>query len=317
MITLTNIPEPEPETPPTPWKKIAAATIGLIFIVSWAIGSLQSFKDCEHQRKTESAYNSIHEQTTPFRSSIDRLSLHIVCVKDAVHESRDDIAALSTLVIALSTVTLWLATRRLWQSSQRQLTDFQRSLRISERQATHMEAANEVARRTADAARDLVKTAKTTAERQLRAYIFVDDAIFEQFPQGDAGFPHGMSGYINVSIKNYGQTPAINALIKTDHFIEPEKDKLVIMQFSERAIAHPKVTIAPGHAISLRLIAKAEGYHLAEWAALGQAGKKGYLIGRVDYLDAFGKQQKTTFQMICHFGAMTSFALCENGNDAS
>jgi hypothetical protein len=83
--------------------------------------------------------------------------------------SRHDksIVAVFTVVLAFSTIGLWISTNRLWEAGEHQLT--------------HL---------------------RETADRQLRAYIYIEKTNFEHTVTGD--------WKIGFRIKNFGQTPAHN-----------------------------------------------------------------------------------------------------------
>ncbi len=159
---------------------------------------------------------------------------------------------------------------------------------------THIgEAAN-----AATAMRDLVDATNNVAGRQLRAYVFLEGATFEQPPQGQSPFPPDFTGNIVIGIKNYGVTPATSAIVKTERMIGAEKDSSVVIPLSDRAKTHAKITIGPSQFLSVRIEVKDGGWQVAEWARLGNVNQKTYLFGRIDYVDAFENTRWTTFQMI-------------------
>jgi hypothetical protein len=79
-----------------------------------------------------------------------------------------------TIVLAFATGMLWWSTSKLWQAGKEQL-EFTRNAAAV--QSEDMKASIAVAKESADAARDSVKLAEDTAQRQLRAYVGIEFAV--------------------------------------------------------------------------------------------------------------------------------------------
>ena len=207
-------------------------------------------------------------------------------------------------MVAVFTYFLWEATVGLREVTA-DLVSF------AEEQSRDMKASVAVAKEAADAARDSIKLPGDASERQLRAYVLVQEVIFV--------FPHGPTGkaYINTIIKNFGQTPCYKAIVKFECDICPTKLPDFIIPFTNNAETHSNVIIAPGHMHTITIDRTAEVSGEGQWAAFKRAGKCTYVWGRIDYMDAFGQPHFTTFQMYCPFFSATSFALSKNGNDAN
>lgn len=149
-----------------------------------------------------------------------------------------------------------------------------------------------------------------TSRAQLRAYVFVDGAGFQQPPLGQN------SWYIHLLIRNFGTTPAYAAIPITQWEIGAHRNETTVFPIGAAAVAHPKTMIPPGHAHTIRIHCPPIGAGLDGWASQGAADHRAYLWGRVDYRDAFDMPHWAKFQMTCYFGTVSSFAYCEAGNES-
>jgi len=124
----------------------------------------------------------------------------------------------------------------------------------------------------------------------------------------------GLGGWMAlVAIKNYGQTPAYGAVVKVEKRISTPVSENVVFDFSESAIEEAESTIAPGSLVTLTLDF---GDRISNdgWSELRERGEKGYIWGRLDYIDAFNKPRFTAFQMVHHFAQIYEFTYCKRGN---
>jgi hypothetical protein len=146
-----------------------------------------SFQECiDKQEKTERA-KEVPKNPPEFPlSSVVYARIDTVCTWRTLYRFRDAIAAVATVFIAFFTLTLWLSTKRLSAEAIR---------------------ASEIARRSADAAKDsawaatkTVKEIRRNATHQLRAYLTI--GILQAREQGQT---------IDVPVSNDGQTPAYEA----------------------------------------------------------------------------------------------------------
>jgi hypothetical protein len=177
------------------------------------------------------------------------------------------------------------------------------------------EAAKEsadTAKTQAETARGTLVTMQDTAERQLRAYVFIDDAKFEHAPSP----PHLWR--IILVIKNFGQTPAYDVIARIDRDITARRPDDALIQFSNNATTYPRTTVAPQKWAAIQIPCDQPFCRLAHgedgWAAATKSGNYAYLWGRIDYV-TLGKPRWITFQMQCHFGQITNFGYSLNGND--
>jgi hypothetical protein len=159
--------------------------------------------------------------------------------------------------------------------------------------------------------RRLVLGAEETAERQLRAYVFVESAQLTRHPGGIGGWMAA------IKIRNFGDTPAYNVCIKAEKRVclaLPEND---LLEFSGNSSTLAQSVIGPGAFSTITIDFSHEiPDDWGQWRPLRVENKKGYIWGRIEYRDAFDKQRFTTFQMIHDFMQIEQFAYCERGNNS-
>lgn len=132
------------------------------------------------------------------------------------------ITAVATIAIAIFTFTLKRATDKLWEAGERQLNLLAET---SAAQSRDMQASIRAATDSANAAVTSNQIAVTNSERQLRAYVTVQDINMVTHRLADrigAYNNNVVSGTIHtyrfsVILKNGGMTPAINARTNISH----------------------------------------------------------------------------------------------------
>ena len=132
------------------------------------------------------------------------------------------ITALATIAIAIFTFTLKRATDKLWDAGERQLNLLAET---SAAQSRDMQASIRAATDSANAAITSNQIAVTNAERQLRAYVTVQDINMTTHrlprswgPYNNNVVPGTIHTYrFSVILKNGGMTPAINARMNISH----------------------------------------------------------------------------------------------------
>jgi len=147
------------------------------------------------------------------------------------------------------------------------------------------------------------KIARDTAKQELRAYVHIEGAEFSG-PQNSGDFS------LVIMIKNFGQTPAYNVVTKAKIELFPEKHNR-LLKIRKKDKAFPSISISPGAYTSQTIPFP---ININDWRAYGQIGRKAYLWGRIDYIDAFHEKRFVEFQMVHHFGAIAQFAFCNVGN---
>lgn len=160
--------------------------------------------------------------------------------------------------------------------------------------------------------RGLVKGAERTAERQLRAYVFVDAASISGLDDSD-------KVAAVISIKNTGQTPAARLMHLGGM-------ALTAYPPAEDFPFHPSGQGVPQSRGSLGPGMRQGKFNVGE--ALGSDQKRGlqdgamaiYVFGRIDYEDAFGKPRFTSYRFMVGGNAGVhgeNLSQCEEGNDAT
>jgi hypothetical protein len=159
------------------------------------------------------------------------------------------------------------------------------------------------------AVQEQIAEAAVSSERQLRAYVLIDYARFDQ-PEGQ-GEAESFWPLI-VTLKNYGQTPALNLTVQICSEMDVQAATERILEIPDTARTFPSVPLAPSHISTVRF-GGIEGR--ATWLRLAAAGRAGYIWGRVDYADVFGRPHFVTFQMECRFAdGAANFCFLEHGN---
>jgi hypothetical protein len=143
----------------------------------------------------------------------------------------------------------------------------------------------DAAKQSADATRDSVKLAEATAERQLRAYVFIQDVNI-LLRENDT--------IIDVTVKflNSGRTPGYD--LRTTFKAEIKAPPTTGSPYTELALPEAKSIIAPRAGIDIgpnRLVLQ-DG----DLAGLRDGSRTLYIWGRVDYVDAFKQDRYFIFQ---------------------
>lgn len=201
-----------------------------------------------------------------------------------------------------------------------------RTLVHTRRAAEHAGGMLEEARKTTKAARDSVAAARRgadaayqgvsearassietiramdeTAERQLRAYVGVQSIIRKH------GSGTGPAWVLHVTLKNYGQTPAYDLVIRCGRVIREVADDHV---FSSAADLPPNapVYLAPGE-ISVTVV-DVKTLIGPEWTYFKNGKTAIYVCGRVDFRGAFDEDRWLEFQRFQTFDPnISSFAM--------
>jgi hypothetical protein len=180
-------------------------------------------------------------------------------------------------------LALWRSTDKLWQAGERQLA--------------HLE---------------------NTAERQLRAYIFVSDAKVLNVVEGNGPME------ARVIIKNFGQTPAYKVATVNgfafDKYPLPPTTNLIISHdafFDVRT----RSDFGPTQAEESIIAAAREPIRTEEREGLRNGNLAIFVYGEIRYLDAFGRNQRTAYRLMMggpvgiRPGGQLIF--CEEGNEAT
>lgn len=138
------------------------------------------------------------------------------------------------------------------------------------------------AKEAADATRESVELAQSTAERQLRAYILIEDVLF-RFIENESAIDYTMV------LRNSGQTPGYNLRTRVNVRIgEPPAPYTDLEPGNSASIIAPNASVNMGpRRINLAPETPAD---------LRSGKQKIYIWGRADYTDAFGNDRYFTFQ---------------------
>jgi hypothetical protein len=150
------------------------------------------------------------------------------------------------------------------------------------------------------ATRDLVAGAETTAERQLRAYVFITDAKM-------VSWQVGKSPQVKLTIRNTGQTPAYDVSVQGDFFSQagtapgtpgaPGGPAAPAAPPPLKPTDAPKTAIGPGGLLTPSTTRTA-AVDAKENTLVRSGGAALMYYGVVKYRDAFGHARGTTFRYL-------------------
>lgn len=163
----------------------------------------------------------------------------------------------------------------------------------------------------ADTADETLKAMEATAERQLRAYVLVSKPKLASFGEGSK--PEAI-----VPFKNFGQTPARKVTAWAG------------IMFAEAPLSpFPKVdapdalsrsTLGPGADLQVTHKEAEKALSRADFNKIVNGDAVLYVLGRIDYLDAFDKPRFTSFRLMFNRDAAKrgdgSLSVCPDGNDS-
>ncbi|MGH6870069.1 MAG: hypothetical protein ACREHE_01070 [Rhizomicrobium sp.] len=155
--------------------------------------------------------------------------------------------------------------------------------------------------------RDTIEQMKATEERELRAYIFVDNVTIENGPNA--------TWTATVTIRNFGKTPAYSAKIRAEGAVREKEDAIKIIPRSDEHFVRQETIIPPGHPFIAVVDLQELPVDIHYWYKVLGSTKLPFVWGRVDYVDAFGRPRWTQFQLI-HLHGYLTFAFCAVGNEA-
>jgi hypothetical protein len=255
-------------------EKITWLAIGIVYVVG-LLSLIPSYHEiCEVTEKAQQEHCAAY-QIVPF------LGIKVAQILDKMGGV---LTALATVAIALFTLTLRKSTDKLWDASERQLKLLSET---SAAQSGDMKASIKVATDAARAAIVSNQISITTAERQLRAYVSVQQVNMITHRQPDRMGAHGVvSGSIHTYefsfiLKNGGHTPATGVVTN-----------ISICKFPDGIPAD--FGFPDSETFGYGLIGPQIEWHTpsksisaAELEAIGPAQPKWFLWGWVEYNDIF------------------------------
>jgi hypothetical protein len=229
----------------------------LIFGVLLAVALYLAFTawlGFSRQEAPRTPTNQTNQETNP--TEIERSTFHTTIKRgfirqgDFIHDFREEIVAVGTLFIAAFTVILAFATGFLYFAT-----------------------------------RDLVTGADKNAEKQLRAYVGIwgGSVQWTTFPNGDSGF------YINVDLRNSGQTPAYDFITWIRASISPVDVSPVTevdWSYTSRSI------VGPGTDSRMAIWVPATTDELVK---VRDRTSRIFIWGKVEYRDAFDKRWRFVY----------------------
>jgi hypothetical protein len=141
-----------------------------------------------------------------------------------------------------------------------------------------------------NATKNLVRGAEQTAERQLRAYVMIDNAQIEGVRVGD--IPSA-----KLIIKNSGQTPAYNVTHWCSVGYGAYPFTGIVPGGEDEDVALPPRPLAPGGLIST-WADETRRLDAATMNALLYKSHAVYVVGQIRYEDAFGHRRETDFLLL-------------------
>jgi hypothetical protein len=154
-----------------------------------------------------------------------------------------------------------------------------------------------------------VRDGRRSSERQLRAYVVIKTVMFYRPNTGDGD---EQEWPIHLVFRNAGQTPAYATVITAESYLGSGKPKDEIFALSKAAETSQPSIMGPAASHTMRLGGLEPGH--AKFLAAQKAEMYCYVWGRVDYIDTFGRDHFTKFQMWQNFTGVQQFGFCEVGN---
>ncbi|MDP9205830.1 MAG: hypothetical protein M3P12_10295 [Gemmatimonadota bacterium] len=160
----------------------------------------------------------------------------------------------------------------------------------------------------------LWRSTSETAQRQLRAYVFMEEMEIHR-PDGYVTLPDPpqIAPY-RATYRNSGQTPAYDVQIEAGTFLEyPEVDTAHNWSLPVPADGNvSRGTIAPGAVIYQFYLDTLKPDQLQ---LLRDGTRRLFFAGSISYRDAFSKNRRTNFRLMREPGTHT-FIACVKGNDS-
>lgn len=151
--------------------------------------------------------------------------------------------------------------------------------------------------------------AEKNAERQLRAYVFIEKA-------GINDFYNNARIQLNITLKNSGQTPARNVVVWANMKVADRNNP---GDFGDAAVQpQNKTNLPPNGKLTTTFDMTPVPAQIQTAFANGQYW--GYVWGAITYVDVFDRPQTTNFKVFARGGegpAALHLSYCEDGNEAT
>ena len=151
------------------------------------------------------------------------------------------------------------------------------------------------------ATRRLIEIGEASAQRQLRAYVGVNEVVFEEQIEGRA--PR-----LSITIKNFGATPAYKLTVAADAQIAFAVDQVPVATSISKTLGHlpPGLEIRIARPAALSIV-------MAPGDEVDTVYSRIFVYGCVEYVDTFGEPHFTRFRL--EEGADRKFFACDAGNE--
>jgi hypothetical protein len=276
-----------------PW---ILAALFLAFCM-WSVLGSKPFQSCISTPPESGSDQNLKESIAAISVSvIDRYRL---CAGEFVDANGESIIAGFTVILALSTIALWSATDKLWKAGEKQMLLIRES---AGQQSTDMQASIK-------AAQDSVDVARSSAEKQLRAYLAIDEMK-----------PILVSGKIpcvRVMFINAGQTPARKVRLNYIGQFEanPEATKIHFRPTREH---RSFMNVGPNRQMGFTIYGDIVLTD-SVLSDMARASIRMVIAGVITYEDVFGRTRRLTFKGYTNYTDHEHIGIssCKRGNRSS
>jgi hypothetical protein len=182
---------------------------------------------------------------------------------------------------------------------------FWRQLDIMDDSLVDSKTAAIAAKDAAEATKESVALTRQTAERQLRAYVFVEKI---DPPKRDAP-----RVFFNVAYKNSGQTPAYDVVVRANTAFGPAQLKSPLVDPAKPRPTASRFILPPGSTHYMQVVPL--NLRPEQIAACDAGTHSIYIFGTIRYRDAFKKDRWTNFRYAAPITGGSPES-CEAGNEA-
>lgn len=254
------------------WKSWLITILG-VMLALLIVGSSETFQNCLKESEAQIGQQDIEKGIAYFLGSFARYK---TCGGHFLEMNGEGVIAAFTVILAISTILLWWSTRKLWDAGERQL-----------------------------------ELATKTAERELRAYIYVEGV--EITPPDLAGPTE-----VRLTIKNNGQTPGYG-VVHLGRMLVQDFPSLVPLPEVEETSPLSRNDLPPS-GILTKTLKGGRALTPDERARIGNGTLALYVYGEIRYRDAFGRNRSTKYRMIRggNVGVRaTTMTTTEEGNESN
>ena len=217
-------------------------------------------------------------------------------------EAQDDMALWAKLMFFATMVAVGLTGAGIWL--------IKRTLDETKVAAKHTEGMLKEAKQTTEAAHVAIQATDKNAERQLRAYVQVEDIQLELPPAVPVG---GRKYVIVINIKNSGQTPAKDHRVRCQYFFAKEYESSRFGPISCLPESGPS-PISPQGTSAATMVPDQTG---KDWQNFTNGNTSLFVYGQITYQDAFENKWETTFRMVKDYDTVKAFSILPEGNEAT